>query len=170
MSIIAGLLPPTSGSAEFAPDVAGKPSADFGYRLPGSGAVSLARRDGECRSSRRGRRARAGGAGSTRARIAANGGTDRIRAEVPHELSGGNAAARGDRPRSDSRAPVLLMDEPFGALDALTREQMNLEIAQDQPGVEDDGHLRHALDRRSSIPLRPGLRHDRASCLAQGRR
>jgi NitT/TauT family transport system ATP-binding protein len=45
-------------------------------------------------------------------------GLDGFEGSYPYELSGG----------MQQRPKVVLMDEPFGALDALTRESMNLEL------------------------------------------
>ncbi|MFI1963096.1 ABC transporter ATP-binding protein [Streptomyces pathocidini] len=128
LKLVAGLLAPTSGEVRLHGEAVRGPRPDIGYVFQRAALL-------EWRSVRRNillqaeMRRMPGEEARRRAdELIEMTGLTGFEDAYPHELSGGMQQRVALCRALLHKPPVLLMDEPFGALDALTREQMNLEL------------------------------------------
>lgn len=129
LRIASGLLAPTRGAALVDGEVVFKPRPDVGMifqdavMLPWFTVIEnvllpIRVAGGDLVTARR-----------EAARLLDRVGLAGFHDSAPSELSGGMRQRAAIVRALLSKPRLLLMDEPFGALDALTREQMNLELA-----------------------------------------
>jgi NitT/TauT family transport system ATP-binding protein len=128
MMMTAGLLSPSEGCVLFKGQQVTEPLRDFGVvfqdavLLPWRTVVENVELAGEVAGiSRDERRTKA-------AEMIRLVGLTGFEKKYPRELSGGMQQRVAIARALSLNPSLLLMDEPFGALDAMTREQMNLEL------------------------------------------
>jgi NitT/TauT family transport system ATP-binding protein len=128
MRLVAGLLPPTSGQVAIGGEPVNGPYTNLGivFQKP----ILL-----EWRSVLKNvllqtemRRYKDPELATRAAGLLAAVGLDGFESRYPHELSGGMQQRVAIVRALIHDPPLLLMDEPFGALDALTREQMRIDL------------------------------------------
>ncbi|WP_020666611.1 ABC transporter ATP-binding protein [Amycolatopsis nigrescens] len=128
LKLASGLLMPSGGNVRLLGEPVTGPRRDVGYVFQRAALL-------EWRSARKNillqaemRRMPADAAAARADELIAMTGLTGFEDAYPHELSGGMQQRVALCRALLHRPPVLLMDEPFGALDALTREQMNVEL------------------------------------------
>lgn len=128
LRLLAGLLSPTQGQVTFRGQTLAGARQEIGFvfqqpmLLPWRSAIDNVALPLEVRGVAENERRQRAGA------LLGMVGLEGFEGRRPRELSGG-MQQRVALARALAYDPaVLLMDEPFGALDALTREQMNLEL------------------------------------------
>ncbi|TMM41399.1 MAG: ABC transporter ATP-binding protein [Actinobacteria bacterium] len=128
LKLVAGLVTPTTGTVTLMGRQVSGPQKDIGYVFQRAALLDWrgARRNillqGEMRHMDRAQAARRAD------ELIALTGLRGFENALPYELSGGMQQRVALCRALLHEPPVLLMDEPFGALDALTREQLNGEL------------------------------------------
>jgi NitT/TauT family transport system ATP-binding protein len=123
-----GLLPPTAGSIRYKGRTLTEPDSEFGIvfqspvLFPWRTVQDNVELPGEIKGIARAARAKRA---QELLRVVGLGGFEK---KYPSELSGGMQQRVAIARALALNPSTLLMDEPFGALDAMTREQMNLEV------------------------------------------
>ena len=144
LNLVAGLDEPTSGSIE----VTGRSALMFQESalfpwLTAAGNIELALRSVASEARRRARALELLDPSTSAA----------SREKRPHELSGGMRQRVALARAFAQDADVLLMDEPFGALDAMTRDLLHDEL--ERCGADGPhGRVRHAQRARGGPPRR----------------
>lgn len=128
LKIIAGLVKPTSGTVSLLGQQVRRPQRDIGFVFQRAALLEWrgVRRNILLQAEMRGmNREQAGRKADELIELTGLSGFEKA---LPHELSGGMQQRVALCRALLHSPPVLLMDEPFGALDALTREQLNTEL------------------------------------------
>ncbi|MFJ2211467.1 ABC transporter ATP-binding protein [Streptomyces sp. NPDC101062] len=128
LKLVAGLLTASAGAVRLHGERVEGPRHDIGYVFQRAALL-------EWRTARRNillqaeiRRTDAAAARQRADELIEMTGLTGFEDAYPHELSGGMQQRVALCRALLHAPPVLLMDEPFGALDALTREQLNMEL------------------------------------------
>jgi NitT/TauT family transport system ATP-binding protein len=128
LKVVAGLVKPSEGAVSLFGDAVTGPQRNIGFAFQRAALL-------EWRGVRKNILLQAEMRGMDRAKAARRAdelieltGLTGFEKALPHELSGGMQQRVALCRALLHEPPVLLMDEPFGALDALTREQLNAEL------------------------------------------
>ncbi|PCC25314.1 ABC transporter ATP-binding protein [Glutamicibacter sp. BW78] len=128
LKVVAGLTKATSGSAQLRGKTVQGPRRDIGYVFQRAALLEWRNVRGNILLQGEMRGMDKAKAAKRADELIEMTGLRGFEKSLPHELSGG-MQQRVSLCRALLHEPdVLLMDEPFGALDALTRERMNVEL------------------------------------------
>ena len=139
MLMVAGLIPTTRGSIEINGSIVSQPRTDLGIVFQAPVLLDWLSAEGNVMLQ-----ARMRGLDPEQSRHRARDlllsvGLGGFEDSLPYQLSGGMMARVAICRALLHNPPLLLMDEPFGALDALTRDQLNRDILEiwsnDRPSV-----------------------------------
>ncbi|TFV59847.1 ABC transporter ATP-binding protein [Geodermatophilus sp. DF01-2] len=138
LNLVGGLLPPTAGRVEIGGRPVTGPPSEVGmmFQKPVLLEWRTVRENVllpvEARNGRKGAKAARGRADELLGRV----GLGEFEERYPNELSGGMQQRAAICRMLIGDPDVLLLDEPFGALDELTRERLNLELAKIVSGTD----------------------------------